>query len=121
MAERYTVEIEGLMLRARHGVADVERLAGNDFRLDISLSYDAAEAMRTDSVDRALNYARVIEIAREVMDAPSRLLEHAVARLRDALCSEMPAITAGRIRLAKLCPPVSAQLDACAFVLEWGE
>lgn len=121
MAERYTVEIEGLMLRARHGVADVERIAGNDFRLDISLRYDASEAMRTDSVDSALNYARVIEIAREAMDTPSRLLEHAVARLRDALCSEMPAISAGRISLAKLCPPVSAQLDACAFVLEWGE
>ncbi|MDE6270689.1 MAG: dihydroneopterin aldolase [Muribaculaceae bacterium] len=119
MADRTCVEIEGLMLRARHGVAEVERRVGNDFRLDIRLYYDAAAAMRSDDVDCAVNYAAVIGIAREVMDTPSLLLENVVGRLRDAILAAMPAVTGGRIRLAKLCPPVSAVLDSCAFVLEW--
>lgn len=83
------------------------------------LDYDASEAMRTDNVAHALNYARVVEIARREMAVPSNLLEHAAARLRDALLAEMPAIEGGRIRLAKLHPPVSGQLVACAFTLEW--
>lgn len=119
MADRCFVEIEGLMLRARHGVADVERVVGNDFRLDIRLGYNAYKAMQTDTVAFAINYARVIEIAREVMDEPSLLLENVVSRLRDALYAEIPTITSGRIRLAKLCPPVGARLDGCAFILEW--
>ncbi len=119
MADTCYIEIEGLMMRARHGVADVERVVGNDFRLDIRLGYNAYTAMQTDTVAYAVNYARVIEIAREVMDRPSLLLENVVSRLRDAIYTEMPTVTCGRIRLAKLCPPVSAQLDSCAFVLEW--
>lgn len=116
---RTYIEIEGLHIRARHGVADVERLAGNDFLLDIRLEYDAAEAMATDSLEASVNYAAVVDIARNVMSEPSRLLEHAVGRLRDAILSRMPGVTAGRIRLSKPKPPISAQLAACSFVVEW--
>ena len=96
---RTYIEIEGLRMCARHGVSDVERLVGNDFVLDIRLEYDASEAMAS--------------------DAPSRLLEHAAGRLRHAILDELPGITAGRIRLAKVKPPISAELGCCAFVVEW--
>ena len=53
------------------------------------------------------------------MSEPSRLLEHAAGRLRHAILDELPGITAGRIRLAKVKPPISAELGCCAFVVEW--
>ena len=116
---RCYIEIEGLRLRARHGVADVERLVGNDFKLDICLEYDASEAMASDALESSVNYAAVVDIARRVMNEPSRLLEHAAGRLRHAILAELPGITAGRIRLAKLKPPISARLDCCSFTVEW--
>ncbi len=118
-SDRCYVEIEGLMLRAHHGVGDVERIVGNDFRLDIRLEYDAHRAMHTDSMATAINYASVVDIARREMAVPAHLLEHAVGRLRSTIATELPQVVGGRIRLAKLKPPISAQLDACAFVLEW--
>ncbi len=117
--DRCYVEIEGLMLRAHHGVGEVERIVGNDFRIDIRLRYDASRAMHSDSIVSAINYATVVEIVRHEMAVPSSLLEHVVGRLRRAIVSEMPEVISGRIRLAKIQPPVSAQLTACAFVLEW--
>ncbi len=116
---RTYIEIEGLQLRARHGVAPVERVVGNDFVLDIRLEYDASEAMASDALETSVNYAAVVDIARRVMQEPSRLLEHAVGRLRDAILAEVPGITAGRIRLAKHKPPLRARLEACAFTVEW--
>ena len=116
---RTYIEIEGLRMCARHGVSDVERLVGNDFVLDIRLEYDASEAMSSDALDASVNYAAVVEIARRVMSEPSRLLEHAAGRLRHAILDELPGITAGRIRLAKVKPPISAELGCCAFVVEW--
>lgn len=118
-AHRTSVEIEGLTVRALHGVDAMERDVPGEFRLDVRLDYDASEAMRTDDIAAAINYAAAIEIIRSEMSVPSRLLEHAAARVRDALVAAMPQISGGRIRLAKLHPPVSAQLAACAFVLEW--
>jgi len=118
-SDRCYVEIESLMFHAHHGVGAVERIVGNDFRLDIRLEYDASRAMHTDSMATAINYATVVDIVRREMAVPAHLLEHAVGRLRSTLVSEMPQITGGRIRLAKMHPPVSAQLTACAFVLEW--
>ncbi|MDE6285769.1 MAG: dihydroneopterin aldolase, partial [Muribaculaceae bacterium] len=96
-----------------------ERVVGNDFVLDIRLEYDASEAMASDALDASVNYAEVVEIARRVMSEPSRLLEHAAGRLRDALLAAMPCITAGRIRLAKVKPPISARLACCSFTVEW--
>lgn len=116
---RTYIEVEGLRLRARHGVAEVERVVGNDFVLDIRLEYDASEAMASDALDSSVNYAAVVEIARRVMSEPSRLLEHAAGRLRDTLLAEVPGVIAGRIRLAKLKPPISARLDCCSFTVEW--
>lgn len=113
------VEVEGLLVHARHGVDPVEQVVGNDFRLDMRLDYDASRAMAYDTMVSGLNYATVVEIAKREMAVPSCLLEHVVARIHTALMAEMPAITGGRIRLAKLKPPISAQLTACAFVLEW--
>lgn len=107
------------MIHARHGVDSIEQVVGNDFRLDIRLEYDASRAMAYDTMVSGLNYAAVVEIAKREMAVPSCLLEHVVSRIHIALTAEMPAISGGRIRLAKLKPPISAQLTACAFVMEW--
>jgi len=55
------------MLRAHHGVGEVERIVGNDFRIDIRLRYDASRAMHSDSIASAINYATVVEIVRSEM------------------------------------------------------
>lgn len=119
MADNAYIEIKGLRMHARHGVEDAERIEGNDFRLDIRLAYNANSAMRTDVVNFAVNYATVVDIAKKVMDQSSMLLENVVCRLRDAITDEIPTVTGGSIRVAKLNPPIDADVDYCAFVLEW--
>lgn len=113
------IEVEGLMIKACHGVDAEERVVPNDFRLDIRLEYDAVRAINDDNLFSALDYAEVVKTAKRVMAEPSMLLEHVVGRLRKALTLSMPQICGGRIRLAKLNPPIDAELTSCAFVLEW--
>ena len=113
------IEVEGLLISACHGVGTEERVVPQDFRLDICLGYDAVRAMYDDNIFIALDYAEVVEIAKRVMAEPSMLLENVVGRLRKELVQTMPQISSGRIRLAKLNPPIDAKLTSCAFVLEW--
>lgn len=114
-----SIVIEGLRIFARHGVLDQERRVGNDFELDIRLFFDASEAMMSDDVAHTINYARVIDIIKSSMAEPSRLLEHATARIKQNLCAEFPAITSGSIALYKIHPPLSAQLGRTGFILNW--
>lgn len=115
-----TIEINRLCLRSRHGVMAQERIVGNDFEVSVSLVYPAADAVRTDRLDATLNYAEVCDVIKSIMDRPSALLEHVCGRLRDALIKRFPLISSGRIRVAKLNPPIEAtQLESVAVELAW--
>lgn len=114
------ISIEGLGIRANHGVFPQETLVGNVFEVSLRLSYPPAiEAMADDDLGHSLNYAEVIEIVKREMAMPSKLLEHVVGRIRAAILEAYPAIDGGEITVRKLTPPVSAQLDSVGFTYSW--
>lgn len=114
------ISIEGLRIRANHGVFSQETLVGNVFEVSLRLSYPPAnEAMADDDLGHSLNYAEVIEIVKREMAMPSKLLEHVVGRIRAAILEAYPAIDGGEITVRKLTPPVSAQLDSVGFTYSW--
>ena len=118
--ESIVIEINGLAVRARHGVFPQERAVGNDFEVDLRIEYPAREAVDHDRLDATLNYAEAAAVVREVMSVPSQLLENVCGRLRVALMERFPAIIAGRVRVAKLNPPIAgAQLRSVAVELSW--
>lgn len=115
-----TIEVEGLRLWCRHGVFSQERTVGNLFEVSLSLVYPPAlKAVKTDCVDDTLNYARAVEIVKCVMSEPSELIEHAAGRIHAALTDAYPEIESGRITVKKLAPPVSAEMSAASFILEF--
>lgn len=115
-----TIEIDRLRVWARHGVLEQERVVGNEFEVSVRLDYPPAlKAVETDCVDDTLNYAVVIELIQSVMAEPSALLEHVAGRIKDAVMERYPAIEAGKITVTKLAPPVSAQISAASFSLEF--
>ena len=114
-----TIEVNGLRLFARHGVYEEERVNGNTFELSVHLVYPIEKGMMNDDLDGTLNYAEVVEVAREVMAYPSQLLEHVVWRLHSALTDRFPDIEGGMIRLSKLNPPIPSEMDGVAVRIEW--
>lgn len=115
-----TIVIDGLRVRSRHGVLKQERLIGNVFDVSVSLVYPPAlKAMATDNVADTLNYARAIEVIKQIMAEPSDLLEHVAGRIHKALTDEFPAIESGRITVSKPAPPVPAELQAARFILDF--
>ena len=113
------IDIVDLRLRARHGVFDQERAVGNDFAVSARLHFPCPDAIESDALDGTVNYAAAVDVIRREMSVPSQLLEHVAGRIRKALLAEWPCITAGRITVAKLAPPIPAQLDRVAFTIEW--
>lgn len=114
-----TIEINHLILHGFHGVMAQERRVGNRFDLSLRLHYPIEEALSSDRLEGTLNYAEVIEVAREILAEPSLLLEHAAGRLHEALTTRFPSIKGGSITLLKLTPPCGVEVASVGITLQW--
>lgn len=96
-----TIELHGLLLHGYHGVLDEERRDGQRFIVDVELDLEHEEAARTDAIDEAVDYRRVVARVREISDARSyHLLEAFSAAIADALLEDFP-VSAVRVRVRK--------------------
>lgn len=114
-----TIEIEGLRLYARHGVMEQERRVGNLFEVNLSLRCASSEAGRGDDLSTTVSYAEVIDIVRDVMDEPSKLLENVAWRLRMEIEKRFPIIAGGSVSVRKLTPPCGADMRYAGVTLSW--
>lgn len=115
-----TIEVNGLRIYAHHGVGEQELRVGNTFEVSIHLHCRADEAVETDRLEGTINYAEVVAIAKEVMAQPSLLIENAAGRLRGVLLDKFgDMVTGGWVRVAKITPPIAAELDSVAVSLRW--
>lgn len=112
-----TVEIKNLRIKAAHGVFPQERIVGNIFEVSLKICYPMAQAMLHDSLHGTISYADVIELVKTIMKQPVQLLEHVAYNIRRALLETYPQITGGDIRVAKIQPPVAAELDEVAVTI----
>ena len=106
-----TIELNGIVLHGYHGVLEHERRDGQRFLVDVELDLEHEQAARTDRIEDAVDYRRVVERVRAVSDGRAHnLLESFAAVLADTLLEEFP-VDAVRVRVCKpdvvLDPPVT--------------
>lgn len=106
------IYLENLSIYAYHGVGQQETAVGNTFRLDLELKIDISKAMHTDDVNDTVSYADVYHTISEEMATPSKLLEHVAGRITKRLFNDYPTIEAIKLTLAKLNPPMGADITA---------
>ena len=75
------VFIKGLSLRGKHGVYKHERIAEQNFMLDISADVDVSAAGKSDSLDDTVDYVRFSDIAKDVVENNSYYLVEKLAEV----------------------------------------
>ena len=110
------LRINGLRFYAYHGVMPREQKVGQLFEVDLCLEVSGYDG--SDSLESTVNYAEVINVVKEEMEIPSKLIEHVCWRICRRLPVEFPAITGGTVRLSKLHPPVEAELSSASVELK---
>lgn len=99
-----TIGIEGIEIRAYHGVYAEEKREGNDFVVDIWLETEISEAARTDTLGKTIDYAAVYQLVLDIMEEPVDLLETLVLKLGKSILAEFIAATSCKLRIRKLNP-----------------
>lgn len=100
--------LQNLKFHAFHGVLPQERLAGNDYTVDMRIKYDVSGALTSDDVNDTLNYAEVFQLVAQEMAVPSALLERVAGRIGDRLFRRYPGIEEVELIIVKQNPPMGA-------------
>lgn len=114
-----TIEINRLRLHACHGVNTLEKILGNEFEVSVAIDCEMDGALRDDRLDATVNYADIIETIKDTMGHSCDLIEHAAFNIASAISSRYPAVSGGRVKVAKLTPPVACDLESAAAVFSW--
>ena len=109
--------INGVRFHAYHGVMPQERVVGADFTVDVKVGYDMTQAIDSDNITHAINYAQVADIIAREMAIPSQLLEHVAGRTAQAILNELPMAQYVYISITKDNPPMGIDSMGAGVVL----
>lgn len=113
-----TISLEGLEFFAYHGFYDEEQKVGNKYSLDITIHTDFSVAAQNDRLRGTVNYRDLYQIAVEVMNEPSRLLEHIAWRLIEKVRLQYPDVLKVHVAVSKFNPPIGGVCHRSKITLE---
>ena len=117
MEKIYTINLEGIYLRAYHGCYDLEQQVGNRFRVDLAIRTPLGNLPETDDVTQAVNYLTVYEIVERTMQRTQRTIEAAASNIINAVKEAFPQIVEVQCTVAKLAPPLGGKIDKVSVTL----
>lgn len=112
------VELRGMQFFAYHGCYAQERKVGNRFVVELKMRAEESQALASDDISDALNYAQAYQVVAREMAEPSHLLEHVAGRILTALFAGFPQLRWASVTIEKLNPPLGGNVYSSAVTLE---
>lgn len=104
-----TIELRGLTFYGYHGAFAEERRLGQRFVVDLRLGLDLEAAGRTDDLTCTVDYSKVAQTARSIVEGrPFKLIEALAEALASAILESHPAVERIDVRVEKPSAPVAA-------------
>jgi len=100
----FTIHLHNLKFFSFHGVHDEERILGNEYEVNASLSFEAAEKIT--ALEQTINYVSVYEIIKKRMAIPTALLETLAEDLAQKIYSIDDRIRSISVSIEKKNPPI---------------
>lgn len=110
------IQLRGLRFYGTHGVLAEEHVRSQPFEVDLDLFLDLRAAATSDELADTVDYGRLCELARSVVEGPpASLLECLAERIADGALE----ISSGRVErvivtVRKLRPPVPIDIASAA-------
>ena len=101
-----TIHLEKLYFFAYHGIYEEEKKLGNEFELNISISFFATGSV-VEHIEETINYADIYALAKADMLQPRELLETFLTQLAAKIKEAYPQIAKLKMSLYKLKMPIT--------------
>ncbi len=106
MNNTLTIELKALRFYAFHGLFAEEKKTGNEFEVDLSVSYEPISGTVTDISD-TINYAKLYELVKTEMQKPRHLLETLAMEITEIIHASYPQAKKIAISITKLHVPIA--------------
>lgn len=100
-----TIELTGLRFHAFHGLYEEERIAGNEFVVNLYVSYFPNNEIVSELSD-TINYAVIYDLVKQKMQQRTDLLETIAMSLAEEIHQQFPGVKKVDISIVKLYPPI---------------
>jgi 7,8-dihydroneopterin aldolase/epimerase/oxygenase len=100
-----TVELSYLRFFAFHGLYEEEKKTGNEFEVNVKVSFKTPEKVISKLHD-TVNYVRLHAIVNEMMQHPEKLLETVAMKIAERIHEEFLHASCAEIQIVKLHPPI---------------
>ena len=106
MAGVITIELKGLRFFGEHGMYNEEMKVGNEFEVDLSISYKAPkEVIR--SIDQTVNYVELYRIIAEELAERKQLLETCVIQIANRIGETFEEVKTLTVSVRKINAPIA--------------
>lgn len=110
------IHLQNMVFYGYHGNLAEENVLGQRFLIDVVLTLDVTEAAQSDRLDATVDYQRVYNICRQIVEKERmRLLEALANRLIDAVLEACPRVSRMDVTVKKPSAPLGGALDYVAL------
>jgi dihydroneopterin aldolase len=109
--------VRGIAVHGHHGVFEVERREGQEFRIDLVLGMDTRGAARSDDLQDTVDYGTLVDQVRSaVASDPVDLIETLAQRIAD-ICLRNDQVDTVEVTVHKPHAPIQATFDDVALTI----
>ena len=105
MSSLLTISLNNVRFRAYHGVYPEERQKGNDFVVNMEVSY-VPNTGTIVSLSDTIDYSSLFEIINTIMQQPVELLESLVKQMAQTVHEKFSEVSEVTVSVEKLNPPI---------------
>lgn len=112
------ISIAGIKAFGYHGVFEHERKSGQDFIVDIEFSYKTKKAIKSDSIEDAIDYGAVAILVKSVIEGePRNLIEKVADEIAQRLLNNFK-IDSVKVVLHKPHAPIDMKFNDISVIVE---
>jgi dihydroneopterin aldolase len=115
MGDLLTISLNNVRFRAYHGLYPEERQKGNDFVVNMQVTYPSPAGMIM-NLEETIDYAALFDIINDAMQQPVDLLETLIQTIAKTVHQQYPQITEVSVSIEKLNPPIDKFTGSAAVI-----
>jgi len=108
MGNTIKIALEGIIVHAKHGVYEEEKILGNIFEIDIYL--EIVQTTFNDDLNQTVDYEKVHKIIVEQMRTPQHLLETVAQNIANRITSNWQKVKKVHLKIKKKNLPFSGKI-----------
>lgn len=114
------ITLKSIRFHGKHGHAEIERVKGNQFEVDITAKGFFKKSIQNEELDKTFDYSLAEETAAKILQGPSKkLIETLCFNIGEELFKISDSVNELKVTVRKLNPPIDTPAAYAEITMTW--